>query len=299
MNQLTIAIPAYNEENNIKVLLNSILKQKFSSLSLKEIVVLDDGSTDNTVNEARKIKNSLVKVLTSSRNQGKIAQVNKAFKYATSELLVILDADIKLKDIFTLQKLVEPALRDSKIQVVFGNQSALEPKTFIEKLAYFGFHVWEDVKKLLGEKANKYRVHGQIRVFRKAFYSGFSIPQDIMSEDSYCYFYTYINKIPVVFNSEAVAYFRLPTTLKDYIYQMNRYINGALYIKPHFDHDLIKVHNNIPKRTKLTALIHRFLHSSPTISVSYVFLQIITRVASLSYKKESKWKISPSTKILN
>ncbi len=86
-NQISVIIPAYNEEKNIdKVIL--IAK---NNIDVQEIIVVDNLSTDNT---SEKAKNAGAKVITCN-NQGKGYAMEAGLKVAKNEIIVFLDADIK------------------------------------------------------------------------------------------------------------------------------------------------------------------------------------------------------------
>lgn len=85
---VSILIPAYNAEKWIAKTLESALAQTLS----KEIIVVDDGSTDNTLAIAKKFESPLVKV-NSQENRGASTARNHAFKEAQGDFIQYLDAD--------------------------------------------------------------------------------------------------------------------------------------------------------------------------------------------------------------
>ena len=95
MNKLLISvvIPLYNKEKTIEQSLNSVLLQKGCEF---EVVVVDDGSTDNSVEQVKKINNPKIK-LVSQPNGGPGAARNTGAKAANGDWLVFLDADDKVK----------------------------------------------------------------------------------------------------------------------------------------------------------------------------------------------------------
>ncbi len=81
---ITAVIPAYNEANRIVKTLNQV--KPF----VDEIIVVDDASTDSTVDLARK---SGAKVLTQARNKGYVDAIKYGFREAIGEIVITLDAD--------------------------------------------------------------------------------------------------------------------------------------------------------------------------------------------------------------
>src|SRR5437016_1008248 len=90
MNALvSILVPAYNAEKWIAATIKSALGQTWSN---KEIIVVDDGSTDQTVAVARRFESNGVRVITTS-NQGAAAARNRAFSLSRGDYIQWLDAD--------------------------------------------------------------------------------------------------------------------------------------------------------------------------------------------------------------
>ena len=90
--KLSIIIPVYNEENTILK-----VSEKVKSLPLeKEIIIVDDGSTDRTREVLEKIKNiQNLKVIFKNKNQGKGSAIREGLKYASGEAIIIQDADLE------------------------------------------------------------------------------------------------------------------------------------------------------------------------------------------------------------
>lgn len=89
MEKVSIIIPAYNESSRIKKCLDSLLKQSYQNL---EIIVINDGSTDDTLEILHSYKNSNLKVF-SIKNSGQGAARNFGIKKASGDYLMFVDAD--------------------------------------------------------------------------------------------------------------------------------------------------------------------------------------------------------------
>lgn len=85
----SIIIPLYNKEKHIKNTLQSVLDQSFSNF---EVIVVNDGSTDNSLNIVNSIKDTRIKVY-SIKNSGVSAARNYGIKKAQAEYIAFLDAD--------------------------------------------------------------------------------------------------------------------------------------------------------------------------------------------------------------
>ena len=106
--RLSVLIPAYNEEETIKHVLQRVLE--LGSI-VKEVVVVDDGSTDRTaaVIESFAAQEPLVRFFRLPRNQGKTAAIRHALEKATGEIIIIQDADLEY-DPREIPAVIEPIL---------------------------------------------------------------------------------------------------------------------------------------------------------------------------------------------
>ncbi len=117
--KLSIIIPCYNEENTIKIIVEKVLK---FSLYDKEIIIVDDCSTD----QSRKIiKNlaedtSIIKYFFLDKNLGKGAALNKGFKEANGDIILIQDADLEY-DPKDYPILIKPFI-ETDADVVYGSR---------------------------------------------------------------------------------------------------------------------------------------------------------------------------------
>jgi len=115
--KLSVIIPSYNEEKTIAEVIRLVKKVDLKGVK-REIIVVDDGSSDNTISIVRKIKG--VKLVAHKRNQGKGAAIRTGIMHATGDIILIQDADLEYdpNDYF---KLIRPIL-DGEVKVVYGSR---------------------------------------------------------------------------------------------------------------------------------------------------------------------------------
>jgi glycosyltransferase involved in cell wall biosynthesis len=113
---LSVVVPCYNEQGTIMTLLKHVADSPW----VREIIVVDDGSTDNTRNILDDVDNPVVRVVMHDRNQGKGAALRTGFAHATSDYIIVQDADLEY-DPNEFSDLLPPIL-DDKADVVFGSR---------------------------------------------------------------------------------------------------------------------------------------------------------------------------------
>ncbi|MFQ3675008.1 MAG: glycosyltransferase family 2 protein [Endomicrobiia bacterium] len=131
--KISIIIPVFNERNTIEEVIKKVLNLPLE----KEIIIVDDGSTDGTreILEQLKIKNENIKVLFHKKNLGKGAAIRTALEKVSGEIVCIQDADLEY-NVDEIVKLVE-GFKDSSIEAVFGSRF-LKTNPVVYKKYYLG-----------------------------------------------------------------------------------------------------------------------------------------------------------------
>ena len=114
--KLSVIIPVFNEEDTLEELLNRVLEVDVE----KEIIIVDDCSTDGSRKILESLDNDMVKVLYQEKNQGRGAAIRAGLKEATGTIVVNQDADLEY-DPSEYLKLLEPILSGSA-DVVYGSR---------------------------------------------------------------------------------------------------------------------------------------------------------------------------------
>jgi glycosyltransferase involved in cell wall biosynthesis len=126
--KLSIIMPVYNERNTIQEILRRVRAVDLGEIS-KEIIAVDDGSTDGTLDILKLEEDSTTRVMKHDRNQGKGAAIRTALPNATGDMIVIQDADLEYEP-DDYRVLIAPILK-KKAFVVYGSRFTGEHRNML------------------------------------------------------------------------------------------------------------------------------------------------------------------------
>ncbi|MBL7078457.1 glycosyltransferase family 2 protein [Candidatus Shapirobacteria bacterium] len=119
--KISIVIPVFNEERTISQIIKAVERARVFGLK-KEIIVVDDCSTDKTSIILSRFGKKEIRVLSHSQNKGKGAALRTGLKVATGDIVIIQDADLEYDPVDYL-RLVKPILAN-QAAVVYGSRFA-------------------------------------------------------------------------------------------------------------------------------------------------------------------------------
>lgn len=121
MQKISIIIPVYNEEKTLRAILEKVKNSTVFDLE-KEIILVDDGSTDRSKSIIDNLENTqnTCKIIHHPQNFGKGAAVRTGFAHATGDIILIQDADLEL-DPKDYPDLIKPIL-ESQANIVYGSR---------------------------------------------------------------------------------------------------------------------------------------------------------------------------------
>lgn len=112
---ISVVIPLFNEENSIKSLL-----ARFPNHYRFEIIIVNDGSTDNSMQKIKEVKNLDVKVIQHERNLGYGASIKSGFDHAKGDIIITMDSDGQ-HDPKEIPNLIEPLIAN-KADLIVGSR---------------------------------------------------------------------------------------------------------------------------------------------------------------------------------
>jgi dolichol-phosphate mannosyltransferase len=114
--KLSVIMPVFNEESTIEKIIDRVRKVNID----KQIVIVDDGSTDRTREILKKWKDENIRVIYHRRNQGKGSAIRTAIPYIEGKVTIIQDGDLEY-DPQDYHTLIRPIL-DGKAKVIYGSR---------------------------------------------------------------------------------------------------------------------------------------------------------------------------------
>lgn len=173
---LSIVIPCFNERNTILQIIDAVIASPYPN---KEIIIVDDCSTDGTtklLKESKEISGKVHQILFHEVNQGKGAALRTGIQAATGDIVIIQDADLEY-DPNEYSLLVEPILQD-RADVVFGSRFM---GGHAHRVLYFWHRVGNGFLTLLSNmftNLNLTDMETCYKVFRREIIQGISIEEN-------------------------------------------------------------------------------------------------------------------------
>jgi glycosyltransferase involved in cell wall biosynthesis len=129
LRKLSVVCPVYNERNTLVEVLRRMRAVELPDGIEREIIVVDDGSSDGTRDVLRQLGDSTVRIVLHDKNRGKGAALRTGFAHATGEFVLVQDADLEY-DPEDWPKLLNPVLR-GRARVVYGSRFTGERRNML------------------------------------------------------------------------------------------------------------------------------------------------------------------------
>lgn len=225
---VTLVVPAYNEGPVIQQALQSLLVLDYPRY---EVLVVDDGSTDDTYQKAMAVSRASLKVpvrVVTKKNGGKADALNTGMAYARGDFIVNMDGDTKLSP-NTLRACVRH-FDDPRVGAVAGNVKVLNRENMLTRV-----QALEYVEGLaMARKAQSFFravniIPGPMGMFRKSVLQQVGgYDRDTFAEDCDLTLKLLMTGMHVVYEPTAVAWVETPSRWLDLLKQRYRWTRGIL-----------------------------------------------------------------------
>jgi poly-beta-1,6-N-acetyl-D-glucosamine synthase len=225
----SILIAMFNEEETIKKTIESALNLKYPKGKL-EIIVMDDGSTDNSLAIAKKFegtkKGIKVKVL-HQENTGKGGALNALLKIATGEIIVSMDADTYVDK--NSLKAMTRFFKKPEVMCVTPSMIPYKPKGILQRIQHAEYLLGIFLRSAFASVNAEHIAPGAFSAYRKYFfdkYGGYDVGN--ITEDLEVTFRIQYKGYEIENCPEALVYTVAPTKFKDLLIQRRRWYSGLI-----------------------------------------------------------------------
>jgi cellulose synthase/poly-beta-1,6-N-acetylglucosamine synthase-like glycosyltransferase len=265
---LTVVVPAYNEASDIRKTLESIVSANYPGK--KEIIVVDDGSTDGTPDIVKNFMKSCKSVkLIRTGHVGKAKAVNAAIRRARGEIVAVLDADTEI-DRSALIEIVKPfsTKNVAAVSTTVRVKSTSNPLTWLQEFEYAISSGW----RFVADNAKGSCVVPGFCAFRKSMLLDIGgMKGDTAVEDYDICMYLKKAGYHIKMAPKAIAYTVVPKTFRGLLRQRFRWARGTL--------QMLRKHRDIILNKKYSAV---GLYSVPI--QTYWFMHALVYIPLISYQ---------------
>jgi glycosyltransferase involved in cell wall biosynthesis len=304
---IAVVIPALNEGKNIGDLLDDVFSQELvDSLSLQKVIVISDGSTDETEEVVRKRipLEPRLELRINPKRLGKAACINIGTSSLESDFLVLVDGDVRLYGPHTFKNLLENL--DDDVGMVGGIPVPVKEISGLAPMVFMCGDILRDyIRSRLNEGNNIYSAHGRILALSRELYAALEIPRieggKVLSTDQFLYYACVKSGMRFVLRETAQVLFILPESFKDYLRQTVRFMYSASNTKYFFDDVRFANQFYVPLEVKVGAMLHLF-RRKPFGALAWLAYRFVARSMYLAkrylLKKEvaATWEVAESTK---
>jgi len=219
---ISVIVPAYNEEKVIERTIISVLDSNYAN---KELVVINNASTDKTLDILKKYQNK-IKIINEPK-KGKAVAINSGIKSSTGEIIVLLDADTTVSP-DSFRNIVQPFYNNSKMGAVTGNVKILNPNNYHTKIQVLEYALASQIAKAaFATQGAVTVVSGAFGAFRRSVIDECSpFSDDTLTEDLDATITILKKGYAAIIQDSAIAYTEAPESLPELIKQRTRWYRG-------------------------------------------------------------------------
>lgn len=294
---LSIGIPAFNEQGNIERVLRAVLEQVEENYTLKEILVMSDGSTDETVRKASQVCDARIQIIDSKKRLGKSARLQEICRKFDADLLLLIDADITITDTMLFEKIVA-GVPHKKFGLLGVNALPLTSRTYFERIIESGVMIMKETAEKWRNGNNYLSFKGCFLVLDRSFAKSITFPETLVNNDAYLYFAAVEKGYTPAYLKNAKVFYRSPSTLSDHMKQAARFAYSRKELELYFNLDWQNEYQLPIFISAQSTLKHVFL--KPQYTLPYLWIHFLGNTKSLLFKSHlgitSTWVIAASTK---
>lgn len=254
-----IVIPAFNEGSCIERLLNDVVMAKQDNwFEIQHIYVISDASTDKTDDIVQQvaIRDQRVSLIRKQERKGKQNSINLAFAATSADVLVFIDADVRLANEHSISKLLQ-YFRDDKTALVQGGLVRTRPGLSLKAVKHAAYFDWILVDRIRRQKdMSWWSIDGRVMALSRDFYQHLSLPHSL-ADDQFIFYSCIQQRRKFVWAEDAIFYYGPPESVEDFSHQWSRYFFYTNKSHQYFGKDLIGKDMNVSGlwRTIMSSII--------------------------------------------
>ncbi len=256
-----IVIPAFNEGSCIEGLLNDVVMAKQDNwFEIQHIYVISDASTDQTDDIVQQVatRDRRVKLIRKQERKGKQDSMSLAFSVSSADVLVFIDADVRLASEHSISKLVQ-YFRDGTTALVQGGLVRTRPGLSLnpaKQAAYFDWILWDRIRRRKAISA--WSIDGRVMALSRDFYRHLTVPCSL-AEDQFIFYSCIQQGRKFLFAEDAIFYYGPPGSIADFSHQWSRYFFYTNKSRQYFGEELVSKDMRVPPGL-WQVIISEFIH---------------------------------------
>jgi len=272
-----VVIPAFNEGSCIKgVLQDVVVARQDDWFQIQNIYVISDASTDQTNGIVQQMvaRDRRVKLIRELERKGKHASINLAFSITNADVIVFIDADVRLASEDSITKLVQH-FRGGNVAVVQGGLVRHRPGFTLNPAKQAAYFDWILVDKIRRRKAiSWWSIDGRVMALSRDFYQRLVLLPSL-ADDQFIFYSCIQQGCQFVWADNAIFYYGPPESIADFSHQWSRYFFYTSKSRQYFGKDLIDRKMSVPGLWQ--AILSTFLRH-PLCGLMWVLCYAISRV---------------------
>jgi len=245
---IDVVIPAFNEASCIEgVLRDVMMARQHDWFQIQNIYVISDASTDQTDNIAQRVarRDPRIKLIRKQGRKGKQDSINLAFSVTNADVVLFIDADVRLASEHSLARLLHH-FRDGKTTLVQGGLVRVHPGFTPHAAKLAAYFDWIVVDKVRRQKAiSWWSIDGRVMALSRDFYRRLVLPCSL-ADDQFIFYSCIQQDRQFVWADDAIFYYSSPESMADFSHQWSRYFFYTKKSRQHFGEELIGRDMSVP-----------------------------------------------------
>jgi len=274
---IDVVIPAFNEGSCIEGLLHDVMMaRQHDWFQIQNIYVISDASMDQTDNIVQRVakRDHRIKLIRKQGRKGKQDSINLAFLVTSADVVVFIDADVRLASEHSIAKLLHH-FRDGQTALVQGGLVRIHPGFTLHPAKLAAHFDWILVDKIRRRKdISWWSIDGRVMALSRDFCRHLVLPC-FLADDQFIFYSCIQQGRKFVWADDAIFYYGPPEAIADFSHQWSRYFFYTKKSRQYFGEELIGRAMSVPglRRTIMSCFLRH-----PLCGLIWVLCYALSRV---------------------